>query len=177
MSKRAKNGGASNRERLLPMENIHDGGDGEHTPLFEQVQNGGGGGGGSRGGVSEPAQPHCCAVCCTFFSAVAVILLLFFSCMVQSPFVHPEGSLHWTNQARSPPPSLIARTLMCCTFLTPARDPFLVLSSLPVRGGEEPARGGCPVRGDDGHLALFLEGEAVVGRAEPVLRTQAVKDW
>ena len=87
-----------------PEKGAHDGGDGEHTPLFEQVQNGGGGGGGSRGGVSEPAQPHCCAVCCTFFSAVAVILLLFFSCMVQSPFVHPEGSLHWTNQARSPPP-------------------------------------------------------------------------
>ena len=125
MSKRAaKNGGASKREPLLPMEDLGD----EQAPLFDGIASGGGGS--SRAGA--PAEPHCCAVCCTFFSAVAIVLLLFFSCMVQSPFAHPEGKLEWTNTVRNPhcmrwPPSIpawLVLILFClCSLLSPVARP------------------------------------------------------
>ena len=122
MSKRAaKNGGASKREPLLPMEDLGD----EQAPLFDGIASGGGGGS-SR---NAPAEPHCCAVCCTFFSAVAIVLLLFFSCMVQSPFVHPEGKLEWTNTVRNPTlhaavatirfPACCADPVACAPSLSP----------------------------------------------------------
>ena len=100
---------------------------------------------------------------------LAIVLLLFFSCMVQSPFVHPEGKLEWTNTVRNP--------TLCAAVTThrfPAcADPVACAPSLPLlpgRGGEEPEGRGRPVRGHDGHFAVFLEGQAVVvGTQQPVL--------